>query len=840
MILYGPSLAGRKILLPLDLLTLPGSYIPLSTEDVGAQFVDGSVSDLIYTEEPQRHFATSELRAGRLPMWAPYHFAGAPFVWPKFSPFLAFQCTTQSPVVLAWSQFLAAMVAGIGAYRFFRGALGLSFWPAAICSWCYPLTAFFVIWQGFFTVLPVSWLPWLLYAVDHTVRGASRLGPIGLAVVTCLVVVSGQLDVAGQVLLISGLYALWRVAENCLELPHRESAQAEAGQTMAASLRRLLQLKGPIVLQAKRPFLRLATGWLLGLLLATPYFLPVVEYTHTGARMVRRAAGAEERPPVGIDALAQVVLPDIFGRTRPPSLRYGDARPQQESSATGYAGVLTTLLVAPLAFCSRRHRAANIFWALLSLFALSWCLNIPGFVSLLRLPGLNMMSHNRLVFAVCFAMVALAATGLETLLHKPALWRGWMWLPLTLLGGLCAWCVYRTMSLPETIAATIPSMVSHGKQAGWVHDFDGVRHLQAWFVQYYALASVWCGVGVLGWLSLRSGRLKQALLVPVLGVLVVAELLWFGYGRSEQADPALYYPPVPVLQSVAGATPGRVMGFGCLPATLSALCGLRDIRGYDAVDPARLVELAMSAAEPKSTGPQYAVTREIAPKATITPEGDIQLPPVLDMLGVRYVIFRGVPFPKTRPLFQGPDYWVLENPRALPRTFVPERVEVVTNDAMRVRKLEASNFNPREMAYIEAPVAIPGTCRGKAEIIDEIPTRVTVSTRMETRGLVVLSDLWDKGWHAYLDGKPVPVLRANHAVRGVVVGPGSQTLQFRYEPASFALGLKLAAFAAAILLVWFGVGFRYTSHRQNTAPSQFGELTRSAPRRLVNANDELK
>ena len=30
-----------------------------------------------------------------------------------------------------------------------------------------------------------------------------------------------------------------------------------------------------------------------------------------------------------------------------------------ESSAAAYAGVLATLLVAPLAWCSRRHRSIN-------------------------------------------------------------------------------------------------------------------------------------------------------------------------------------------------------------------------------------------------------------------------------------------------------------------------------------------------------------------------------------------------------------------------------------------------------------------------------------------------
>ena len=212
-ILYGPSLAGRKILLPLDILAEPTVYLPRTPEVAKIEPHNLSLSDMIYFSEPARRFAAAEIHAGRLPQWASYHFAGAPFIWPKFSPFLALQCSTASPMVLAWSQLLAAIVAGLGAYFFCRRVLTVSFWPAAIAAWCYPLTGFFVFWQGFGTCIPVYWLPWILLAVDKTARGASTLAPIGLSVVTCLVLTSGQLDVAAQVLLASGLYGVWCLYE---------------------------------------------------------------------------------------------------------------------------------------------------------------------------------------------------------------------------------------------------------------------------------------------------------------------------------------------------------------------------------------------------------------------------------------------------------------------------------------------------------------------------------------------------------------------------------------------------------------------------------------------------
>jgi hypothetical protein len=189
-------------------------------------------------------------------------------------------------------------------------------------------------------------------------------------------------------------------------------------------------------------------------------------------------------------------------------------------------------------------------------------------------------------------------------------------------------------------------------------------------------------------------------------------------------------------------------------------------------------------------------------------QGELRLSPVFDMLGVRYVIGRGSVPTNSHPAFQGTDYWVLVNSNALPRTFVPRRVETVAEDKARLAKLAAEDFDPREVAYVESPVDLPSPCRGTASIVEEIPTRIVVSVQMETPGLVVLADLWDKGWQARLNGQRVPILRANHAIRGVVVPSGSGTLEFRYAPTSFAWGLRLAGLAAAALLVWLGIALR--------------------------------
>ena len=293
----------------------------------------------------------------------------------------------------------------------------------------------------------------------------------------------------------------------------------------------------------------------------------------------------------------------------------------------------------------------------------------------------------------------------------------------------------------------------------------------------------------------------------------MGDLLWFAYGRSAQCDPALYYPSLPVLEEVARSTPGRIVGIDCLPPSVGAARELRDIRGYDSVDPARFIELMKIGGNIPSGAMREALTENLTPRMTVTSEGEMRLSPVLDMLGVRYVIGRGIPPPTARPAFQGVDYWVAVNSNALTRTFIPRRVETVPEDKARLEKLAAEEFDAREVAYVESPVNLPGPCRGTASIAEEILTHITVSVRMETPGLVVLADLWDKGWRAYLNGQRLPILRTNHAVRGVMAPAGSGTLEFRYEPASFAWGLRLSGLAAGVLLVWGIIGLRPNRQR---------------------------
>jgi uncharacterized membrane protein YfhO len=73
---------------------------------------------------------------------------------------------------------------------------------------------------------------------------------------------------------------------------------------------------------------------------------------------------------------------------------------------------------------------------------------------------------------------------------------------------------------------------------------------------------------------------------------------------------------------------------------------------------------------------------------------------------------------------------------------------------------------------------------------------------METEGLLVLADAWYEGWHAEVDGAELPILRVDHALRGVVLPRGESLVHFEYRPASFRWGVRLALAGLIAILAW--------------------------------------
>jgi hypothetical protein len=770
LILFGEALVGRKILLPLDVLTHPYHYGLPPAPDV-VLLHQMAFSDLVTHNEPERIFAAAELRAGRVPLWNPYIYAGSPFaVWPVFAPHTLIYALCPTPVTLAWLQLGKALVAGAGAYLFFRRVLGVGAWPALLGAWSYPLTGYFVVWQGAVFTYAIAGLPWLLLTVDQVITSPRGWSGPALCFVTVMVAISSSPDFTALALLACGLYALWRLG-------------AVHGWNLAAWA---------------RPALVLSCAWGLGLVMALPYLAPLFEHARSSLEMAWRQDGFEARPPMGVKlGLPQTLLPRIWGPFGTPGTSHLQDFPDAlvTSNAAGYAGLLASLWLAPLAWLKRSERYANAIWLVWIVLGLAWSLEVPGLIHLMRLPMFNGLPYYRWVFISAFGIVALAVVGIEALAQRPA-WQHWCWLFVGILALLGGWCVWQAVHWPEPLATEYRDGLLAGGTFHGIPSFRALSDCQLDFARQRWTSAGLCAVAIGGWLYvLRRPSLRW--MYYVLTGLWLAELVALGPHCTPQCDPSLYYPNLSVFEALRRAEPGRIMGFMCFPPNYCVAQQLADVRGYDGMTPTRLADVLDRAKADKELA--WPPTPFLLPRFDKTERGSLRPAPIYSMLHVRYFLARA-PVDGLSLKMQGDAYFVYENPAAVPRVYVPEEVMAVDSERGVLARIAEPDFEPRRTAYIEGGGLAAGS--GSVSIVDEVPTRITIQADMHKPGLIVLADRWDAGWRAFVEGNETPIVRTNYLLRGVAAPAGRSTIVFSYEPRSFHSSLRWAGAALAVALLW--------------------------------------
>jgi hypothetical protein len=88
---------------------------------------------------------------------------------------------------------------------------------------------------------------------------------------------------------------------------------------------------------------------------------------------------------------------------------------------------------------------------------------------------------------------------------------------------------------------------------------------------------------------------------------------------------------------------------------------------------------------------------------------------------------------------------------------------------------------------------------GEVEIIADRPGRIRMSVDSSGWQLLALSESFHSGWEATADDEPVPVVRVNGDFMGCVVGPGKETVEFRFSPLSLRNGAAMSVFGLSLI-----------------------------------------
>tara|TARA_B100002003_G_C14047237_1_gene504430 strand:- start:167 stop:1042 length:876 start_codon:yes stop_codon:yes gene_type:complete len=66
------------------------------------------------------------------------------------------------------------------------------------------------------------------------------------------------------------------------------------------------------------------------------------------------------------------------------------------------------------------------------------------------------------------------------------------------------------------------------------------------------------------------------------------------------------------------------------------------------------------------------------------------------------------------------------------------------------------------------------------EVIQYNANSIRLQVTAEHAGLLAYTDTWDKGWHAKIDGEPVPVLKVFNILKGIELPPGTHQIEFYF------------------------------------------------------------
>jgi hypothetical protein len=203
---------------------------------------------------------------------------------------------------------------------------------------------------------------------------------------------------------------------------------------------------------------------------------------------------------------------------------------------------------------------------------------------------------------------------------------------------------------------------------------------------------------------------------------------------------------------------------------------------------------------------------------------------LLDLMNVKYLVVPQAPDRAGRPdpiagrpafrLAWDGDVRVWENLSVLPRAFLVSRARVLDSPAAALAAVTRPDFDPRTAVLLEDPAAPalppapPGASAGSARVTSLSANRVVVRADAGYPAYLVLSEVFYPGWHASLDGAPVPVHRADYLFRAVYLPPGPHEVVLTFWPRRYALAVLASLLAGALIAAGLLAGL----HRRRLTP----------------------
>jgi len=163
----------------------------------------------------------------------------------------------------------------------------------------------------------------------------------------------------------------------------------------------------------------------------------------------------------------------------------------------------------------------------------------------------------------------------------------------------------------------------------------------------------------------------------------------------------------------------------------------------------------------------------------------------------------------------------------LPKAMFVPGLEILPSANDTTRRLNAPDWNPRQTLLVTRDIAqlanlaptAPSNRRGTVRLLRYHDNYIEVEAQTDAGGYLLINDRFENSWHARMDGKNVPVFRANVILRGVALPTGTSRIVFRFEAPGMTGYISLATLGLVLLVAVPGLSCRKQPNNQEESKS---------------------
>jgi hypothetical protein len=183
-----------------------------------------------------------------------------------------------------------------------------------------------------------------------------------------------------------------------------------------------------------------------------------------------------------------------------------------------------------------------------------------------------------------------------------------------------------------------------------------------------------------------------------------------------------------------------------------------------------------------------------------------------DLLNVRYIL---KPSSAVDPgaLYEDSAWKLYENPKAYPAAWVVHETAIEPSLEKLKSRISDKQIDFSKTAVLHSPLDAalepqPDGMSESATFSVYEANRLEIEVHAQSRGLLVLSEIFYPGWRATVNEKQESIYKANGILRGIVVPRGRSRVVLRYAPVSVIAGGVLSLIAIMGTLLGFALHLR--------------------------------